>query len=127
MTHALVYWILMLDNIKNLFGGGAFVLLVMLIIGVFIFGNIHLEDCYEKECKTCVKAWKTVKISFFTIIFVFLLFVFTPYTKQMAAIYLIPKIASNKDIKQLPPKLSKLMMAYVNKELNNLSSNKSSD
>ncbi|KKN70278.1 hypothetical protein LCGC14_0433040 [marine sediment metagenome] len=114
MSHWLVYWVLMLDNIRIVLG-------VLMNISIFIIlmagicsliGNVEATSKLIKFSKTLLKIFAP---AFFLLL---ILLGLTPSTKQMAAIYLIPKIASNKDIQQLPPKLSKLALQYVNQELN---------
>ncbi len=114
MSHWLVYWVLMLDGVNKILGISITMFFVMIIIAGIcaMIGNCDHVPSLIKFSKALLKI-------FVPLIFLFLiLFALIPTTKQMAAIYLIPQIASNKDIKQLPPKLSKLALEYVNKELN---------
>ncbi len=116
MSHWLVYWVLMLDNISVGLG------VVLATVAIYLFYLYCLDDdIYDKAENNYIKNPKTKKLKklmWLLLFFIIAIVSFAPSTKQMAAIYLIPQIVSNKSIKQLPPKLSKLALEYVNKELN---------
>lgn len=114
MSHWLVYWILTLDHIRASLG----ISIVLFFVMILMAGFCAMIGSCDNVPNLVKFSMKLLKI-FVPLVFLFsILFVLMPTTKQMAAIYLIPKIASNKDIRQLPPKLSKLALEYVNKELN---------
>ncbi len=113
MSHWLVYWILMLDNINSVIGGGLILTILIAMIGFYLI--VDSDDEKPQDIRNLKRLARILIVPF--IIFL-LASVFLPNTKQMAAIYLIPKIVANKDIQQLPPKLSKLALEYVNQELN---------
>ncbi len=113
MSHWLVYWVLMLDGIKSTMVGAT--VSVAIIFWIRFFYPVVMNGSLKHRDIIALKKLGKILIAPFMIFL--LVSVFIPTTKQMAAIYLIPKIASNKDIKQLPPKLSKLALEYVNKEL----------
>lgn len=112
MSHWFVYWVLMLDNIGNLAQGGVILILIIAAISCYII--MESGGTTQQDIRSLKRLCKILIAPF--IIFL-MISVFIPTTKQMAAIYLIPKIVANKDIQQLPPKLSKLALEYVNKEL----------
>lgn len=114
MNHWLVYWILMLDHVRAFLGISMSLFFVMIVIA----GICSVIGAAENLPNTVKFAKKVLKIFVPLLLLFSILLILTPTTKQMAAIYLIPKILSNKSIKQLPPKLSKLALEYVNKELN---------
>ena len=118
MSHWLVYWVLMLDNIQIAFGLILFFSIIGFIISLVTFG-ILISDAYDEEDEKPFRSLRRKIIKPLSIIIVLSSFIliFMPSTEQLAAIYLIPKIVSNQSIKQLPPKLSKLALEYVNKEL----------
>lgn len=120
MSPWLVYWILMLDNISM---GIWLVFYITIIFSIiyFLYISSKINDEIEKNCPPLIKIRnKTLKICSVILSVAFVMGTLLPDTKQMAAIYLIPKIASNQDIQQLPPKLSKLALEFVNKELDSI-------
>ena len=132
MSHWLVYWILMLDNISKtvsiVFGISIGVIFIVGLIHAVLLCDPEVPYGLDHDSRAKFKADSrkiTVKsllrfVKYMSPIIIVLCIVTSliPSTKQMAAIYLIPKIAANKDIQQLPPKLSKLALQYVNQELN---------
>lgn len=118
MSHWFVYWILMLDSMCM--AVGIIWVLTLIFTSIFIIAiSICISDSCRDEKGGLIKI-RNKTLKWCAIIFgvTFFISTFLPGTKQMAAIYLLPKIAANKDIQQLPPKLSKLALEYVNKELN---------
>lgn len=111
MSHWLVYWVLMLNSINML----VFTIFIISIIASLSY-FVSLEKTEDRKKRRKLKR-RCNRAGNLALIFL-LIFYFTPTTKQMVAIYLLPKIIANKDIQQLPPKLSKLALEYVNKELN---------
>lgn len=126
MSYFLLYLILILDNISH----SLYVILPMLTIAIFIFiiafiatFNADEHDAEDVETKIHFFAKKILNIMVpFLIICIFLV-TFLPTTKQAATIYLLPKIASNKNMQQLPSKTAELLLLEVKKEIASLNVN----
>jgi len=118
MTHLQAYLFVLLDNI-NLLASLTLMLLILLFIGFLI-----VESERDDEDKVLIKRhFKWMAIMF---LFTSLVSVFLPTQKQMAFIYIIPKIVNNESIqdtiKQLP-ELSNLGLEYLNDLLKGKRSN----
>lgn len=91
-----IYWLTKLDSLQ-----GAFVL-----FSVFFGLMLAAFVCFMED----IEGYKKTKIAFI-IMFVFFLMgsVFIPTSKEMAAIYLIPKISNNTGFQKVPENLVKLL------------------
>ena len=101
-----IYWITRLDSIQ---AGCGIVLIVGMIVAFFLgIGAILIT--IESEWDGCWPVYKAV-IRWMLIICVpaMLIGVATPSTKQAVAIYLIPKIANNEQIQQVPENALRLL------------------
>ena len=110
-----VYLVMQLDSIQATcmltFGVLLVATLVVLIVGLsqraFAFGEE--DDDYRNGI---AKIWLGAKIGSITIIF--LLFAsFIPSTKTAASMFLLPAIANNKEVQQLPEDLLKMVRGLV--------------
>ena len=105
-----IYWITRLDAIIGL-------LVVLIIIGmvVGILGNVWYVCWIKDYCKKEEESihWKRVKRIVIADVICILCFClglcFIPSTKEFAAIYLIPKIANNEQVKKIPDNAMKLL------------------
>lgn len=100
-----IYLLLKLDALQALFGITATTLIVILVILSIVFGvlssDMHRsvgEELFFQYLKS--KLFKYWSITFFCL----LICTFIPTTKQMCAIYLIPKIANNEQIQNMGDK-----------------------
>ncbi len=110
-----VYLVMQLDSIQSacrlIFGALLLATLAVLIIGLFQRASSFREgdDDYRKGI---AKIWLGAKIGCVTI--VFLLFAsFIPTTKTAASMFLLPAIANNKEVQQLPEDLLKMVRGLV--------------
>lgn len=128
MSYFAVYFILILDNIKEALPPIIIISILMFGVAVFLFcaGSAAIEDCCNDKNKDKYKNLvaglvnKIFKIGlpvFFISVF---LAIFCPTTKQAATIYLLPKIASNKSMQQLPSQTANLLLLEVKKEIASL-------
>ena len=100
MTAWDIYWITRLDGIQ-VFSVLAVIALVMLLALFLIVGVVEEEHWlhYKKEVAITT-----------SLLLIFLMFtLFIPSTKEMAAIYVIPKIVNNAQVQQLPDNLLNLV------------------
>ena len=124
MSHWLVYWVLMLDNISMSID--VIWVLTLVFVPIFLIViSILINDDYRTRSENTINGLRKIRnktLKWCAIIFsiFFIIVTFLPGTKQMAAIYLLPKIAANKNIQQLSPKLVKLATLYLDKQLNEL-------
>lgn len=119
MSYFLLYLILVLDNVN------AGIIPLLVIIPIFIVVIIIIYSCVWTESNEDwsffgKKITKLLKYLVPVWIFLFLLAIFLPTTKQAATIYLLPQIASNKSMQQLPSKTAELLLGEVKKEIASL-------
>lgn len=121
ITEAELYWMTRLDNIRTFFtvfislGGISFMLLLLMYL-------VTLEDDYESTCKTIGKLLM-IPIAVFVVSAMGL--TFTPTTKEMTAIKVIPMIVNSdtalklKDgLKDSTSNLIDLTNSYIKNKLN---------
>ena len=99
-----IYWITRLDGINTLFSIMGFTSLVLLIIGTWI-GIMTLAES-EIKAKDFFKYWIPAVLT--TFLFMSIL-TFTPTTKEGIAIWALPKIVNNEEIKQIPENFAKIV------------------
>lgn len=103
MTSWQVYWWLKLDGFKDFFATVAFFSFFTAIITFIIYKGMscsEYEDTREQACKL-----KSYKIFAIILIISTILYYILPSTKQMATIYILPKIANSEIAKELPDDL----------------------
>lgn len=120
ITPQSIYWITRLDNLITVFGI-AIGLCSFVTIGWSAF-LISEGECFDTKKKRSVI--KNIAISAsFTFAFI-LLITLTPSTKQAIAIYVIPKIANNKNIQKLttetPDKLYEVLDNYLDTKIKDI-------
>jgi hypothetical protein len=115
----IIYLIGVIDGIKL---GVAF-LCILLGLGIFI-GIIYLINEYpmEKEQENKIKNKIKNSIIYFIIILIFVPFI--PNSKTIAAMYLVPKLSKNEQIKQLPDKTLILLNGKLDEWINKLTDKK---
>lgn len=116
MSHWLIYWITRLDSIESVLS----VTLGVLIVAVLILGTIMCMIEYDNdEIPAFIK--KVFKVSLIIIAITVPLCIFIPSTKEICAIYLIPKVVNNEEVKKIPDNLLKLLNAkceaWINDQL----------
>lgn len=109
MTIFDVYLITILDNIKYCCKGAIIFTIICLVISFIVWAIAILSD----EVQT------VVRYRFFPILCAIILSLSTfltmlaPSSKQMAVIYIVPKIVNNQTVQQLPSHLMKLLDSYI--------------
>lgn len=120
ITTEMVYWIITLDKIVTVLAIGA---------GLLGFALIAYASCQFNDAEDFHPVW----FPFFCMVELMLILgaVFTPTTKQMAAIYIIPKLANNERIQDIGnntlgngEKLLELTQKYIEKKIASLSESK---
>lgn len=105
-----VYLFIALDSVIATF---AIIFVVSLVYGIICVKEAMDNTWDEDDWVTPPAAIK----AFTVCAVVALLGTFTPSTKQGIAIYLIPKIANNRDVQAIPVDSLKLLRAYISKNL----------
>ena len=100
-----MYWLLMLDNIRDLF---VVIIIILMLIAVVFLGLSDLGDSLNPQQR---KKWAILFI--FAILFCSIAVTFIPATKQMAAIIVVPKIINNEKVQQMPEELLNLGMDWL--------------
>lgn len=101
ITESMVYWITRLDGIKGLLCGG---MVLSAIVAVIVIMGLLFEDI--EHVKTLV--WPVL-----VFIILGVTTVFVPTTKQMCAIKVIPIIANNDGVQELPDKVVDLANEWL--------------
>ena len=117
ITESMVYWITRLDSIQTTFHGITLGILILslcwLAISIIMF---CLMAEYQDDDKEKVMAKKNIKVSapiFVLAILLFLSSAFIPTTKEYCAIKLVPMIAQNEDVQELPAKVVDLANEWI--------------
>ena len=111
MSSALVYWITRLDEIKSLLAIIAIV--AASVLGIALIGTGMIAERM---------AWEWVRVLLPISAFTAILNVFIPTVRTIAAIYLLPKIANNEDVQQIPANTAKLLNEKLQEWIDGLSS-----
>lgn len=108
-----IYWITRMDSLNDffsIFGIGALVFFLGLLswIGPMIMDGIYNSDKKERYWSLYKKSmiWGVSVGVLFTFISLFI-----PTTKEVAAIYIIPKIVNNEQVQKMPDNAMKLLNA----------------
>jgi hypothetical protein len=112
-----IYWITRLDYLQGFILAIA-IIPIVLKIGVIIAEAMSYDTCYEKEEKAKkllgLKASMKSIIKYSTISILFLLTCcLIPSTKEMCVIKIIPIVANQGDIKEIPTNLAELANEWM--------------
>ena len=94
-----LYWLLKMDDIREAFGFGGIVSGSLVCICVFVWCMFRDLENTEGE-RFCKKAWKPLAI--LSVVFG-TLYAFTPTTKQLAIIYVAPRVANSEFVTETVP------------------------
>lgn len=101
MSMLLVYLFVMMDSIKTGLGLLTFVAVIGALISGLCKDTSNVEDRH--------KAHRWLKICMVAFLFIGSVAVLTPNTKQFAAIYMIPKVVNNEDVRAMSGDAMKAM------------------
>jgi len=115
MTPFKVYLLFnLIPNIGNIFAILCiFSAIIAIVICSMIFHYWMMCDLDNDSMPKIIKALKIISVLFFASLFIKALI---PSQKEMAFIYVAPKIASNQDIQRLPSDIVKLIEQYIKPE-----------
>ena len=112
ITTGVVYWIVMLDKISSAF----FIFAVAFGLILFLMTGAILSN--EVECPWHYPVWIVLELFFICGA------VFIPNTKQMATIYLLPKVVNNEKMQSIGErtldtgdKILQLMQQYISEKI----------
>lgn len=107
MTETQIYWFVTLPKLSQGVGGFLLFCGILAIMAILIVWGSNQGESYGAKMK-----WETVKkqfsISVLTTIIGGLLLTFIPTTKELVAIYTIPKVVNNEQVQAIPEKLLEL-------------------
>jgi len=107
MNSWFVYWFIVVGKLSGFFWVGA-ILVSVIWITWFMVSAINEEELNSKFVKKHLcRIWIPILL--------FLLAILTPNLKEMAAIYLIPKVVNNEQVQQIPQKGLELLELQLNK------------
>ncbi len=123
MTSWMMYWLMMLDNIRGATAALTAVSAIVTFFGVCFFAVARISNSEkDKEDNRKILEWLKWPLRtawLFTITFT-LGCIFIPTTKQMAAIIVVPKIINNKQVQEIPEKLMGLCDAWIKEKTDEL-------
>jgi predicted MFS family arabinose efflux permease len=104
ITTMQMYWLVMLDNITSC------LVAIVIICGTFFILGAPILGVLEKE-----KLFPSIARKFLVVMAAsILVLAFTPSTKQMAAIMIVPKIANSEKVQTIGNKVYDLAVEWMN-------------
>ena len=104
-----IYWITRLDSISFMFA--TFWILLLLVLGcMIILVPFAMDICFDDDTKKYRKSLFYIS-TLFAIVSIGGSFI--PSTKEVAAIYLLPKIVNNEKVQKLPENFTNLLNAKM--------------
>jgi hypothetical protein len=126
MTGLQLYFLLMLDNITSIGSGIIVTAFLFLFFGLMAKGyqmmfsfEFDSSNSDHVEMKKVIN--NTIKLSTIVLVISMLIFGFIPNTKQAAAIYLIPKLANNERVQQIPDKALTILEKKLDQWISDMS------
>jgi hypothetical protein len=112
MSMLFIYIFVMMDSIKMGLG------LLALVAVICIFISAAATDTSNVEDKRRAKKW--LKICVATFLLIGSVAILTPDTKQLAAIYMIPKVVNNEDVRAMSGDAMKTLRIKFNEYLDSI-------
>ncbi len=95
-----LYWMMRMDALSSLFIGVS-VSGVIVLGSLFVIRTVVYTDSEEKTAKEFLRLSKTpYRLGIAVVLVFFPLAVLTPTTKQMAVIYVLPKVVNNEKVQE---------------------------
>lgn len=114
MSMWLMYLVIKLNTMQTLC---ATTLIISVIIVVFIGGVWLDKGAHDDELEGI---WKHIRFYLLIPLFALILLIILPTTKQVAAIYFIPKVISNKQVRKMPDKIVKLANSWMDEQIKDI-------
>jgi hypothetical protein len=102
ITAGTIYWFIVIGNISSVCTIFLVILTLALIIAVIFYVMITFDGYGPDKDKDMIRSIIVKILISWSILLI--LSIFTPSTKDIAAIYLMPKIVNNEHVKNLPDK-----------------------
>lgn len=101
-----LYWITRLDGINNLILGVGIILVVLFLVACSALGEAHKNETSRQvaDCATLLLIGMVITAITYT---------FTPTTKEMAAIMVVPRIANSEKVQEVGGKLYDLAVEWM--------------
>ena len=103
ITESTIYWITRLDEVKELFFEIGIVLTVF-TVATLLVGGLIILDGTTTEAKWGKKVLRKIPVIVLSALLFFIVSVLTPTTKEMCAIKIVPLIANDEQVQELPSK-----------------------
>ena len=119
VTGSMIYWLTRLDGINYVLNGAMLVCLMATIVSAIVTAFIFCFTdpgyrSYDADLKKGKKAFGVVwRLAITTIVFAIAACA-VPSTKNMAAIIMVPVIANNEQVQELPNKVLELGNEWLN-------------
>ena len=120
ISHSTMYWLVMLDNVKETLTQvsiGLSILTWVCTLASFIAWLANADTLYKSDKELSAKArgyfFKCLKCIPILMLFI-IVTTLIPTTKQMAAIYLVPKIANNEGVQDVAIEVKELAEDWLN-------------
>jgi quinol-cytochrome oxidoreductase complex cytochrome b subunit len=114
----------MLDNIQETTTIIFTVFLVLIVLFIIIMVFYKLADDYDENNKEIKYFAKQIYHLIIVAAILMGITCFIPNTKQAAAIYFVPKVINNKQIRKMPDKLVTLANAWMNEQIKSVKGKK---
>lgn len=102
-----IYWVTRLDAVCG------FIEVVLILVGILFLVSPLIFMAFDDGSLDIKYFWRGLKICVVTVLFFLFAGIFIPSTKEVAAIYLIPKIANNEQVQKIPDNAAKLLNAKL--------------
>lgn len=114
----MIYLIGVLDNFACVVSALRVFAIIVFVSATVIYILMKYDGYYEEEQ---AKLYKLLVKSGISLLIITPIAIFTPSSKTVAAMYLLPKIAENKNINQVPDKLLQVFNAKLDEWVKELS------
>ena len=117
ITESMVYWITRLDYVVEVVRFIGILFTALSTVGVVFAGSIVWNAHYKKDKNFggSVKLFVVMCLILFLCLSLAISSIFIPTTKEMCAIKVIPAVANNDEIQELPNKVVELANDWIDK------------
>lgn len=122
MTSSMIYWFTRLDGVVGfctaITATAGIITLFCFVVWICTFDDVHNGEAIRKVCKRIFKVFIPIFILFW------LCCLLIPTSKEMAGIYLLPKIANNENVKAIPNKSMEIVNLKLDEWIKDMRDNK---
>ena len=113
ITESMIYWITRLDGINRVLTGIAIALGCIACICILAAVVIGTDACSSEDRKMVKQLIKGCSVSLILCLISTIGIVFTPTTKEMYAIKVIPVLANNDGVREIPGDIAELANEWI--------------